>query len=424
MSFLLRKVVKWNKEIPLLFKLFVIGILFLRIILLGQASFKIDMGDWQAWAARLIDVGPFNFYSANFFADYLPFFYFFLFILTKIFVLIFGKEAIFLISFEIYIKIISNIFDILTASVIFKIINNHSKKWAFPGSIFYLLNPSIIFNSSVWGQLDSIPTFFIVLSLYQLEEKKKIIKSLMSGILSFLIKPLNISLFPLMLYRAIKNFPAKTILKTFGISLLIFFIATAPFFPNDPLLGSFKRLSNSLNVYPYTSINAYNFWGLFGWWKQDSLLFLNLSYHFWGYILFFLTVSIIFIPIFRKNLKSFMKPDYLVYTLLSFAFFLFLTRIHERHLFPVFSLLIISACIFRSRILIISYIILAVINFINLFYSYYYYNVDYNNPMASKNILFDISSNYRIFFSILSLAIFGIMLIFYFKKTRINSRTP
>lgn len=415
----MEKILREYKKIPLLLKLSLILILLIRIILLTQPSFKIDMNDWQAWSARLVEVGPFSFYSANFFADYFPFFYFSLFILAKIFVLIFGQAAIFSIGFEIYIKVISNIFDILTAVIIFKIINKHSGRWAFLGSVLYLLNPSVIFNSSVWGQIDAIPTFLLIFSLYQLEEKKNIVKSLSTSVLSFLIKPLNIALFPLMLYRIIKNFSVQKILKAAGVSLLVFFIVTIPFFPSDPFFGPFRHLSSSLNVYPYTSINAYNLWAFFGWWKQDSLQFFNLSYHLWGYILFFLIVLIIFIPIFRKKSKSFTKLDYLTYTILSFAFFLFLTRIHERHLFPVFALLIISACVFRSRILILSYIVLAVINFINLFYSYYYYNVIYNNPMVPKNIIFDISSNYQLFFSMLSLILFGIMLVVYYKKQKL-----
>jgi len=415
----MEKILREYKKIPLLYKLSLILILFIRIILFTQSSFKIDMNDWQAWAARLVEVGPFNFYSANFFADYFPFFYLSLFILAKIFALIFGEAAIFSIAFEIYIKVISNIFDILTAIIIFKIINKHSKKWAYFGSILYLLNPSVIFNSSVWGQIDAIPTFLLTLSLYQLEEKKNIVKSLSASVLSFLIKPLNIALFPLMLFRIMKNFSIQKILRALGISLLVFSIVTIPFFPNDPFFGPFKHLSTSLNVYPYTSINAYNFWALFGWWKPDTMLWFSLSYHMWGYILYAFVLCIIFIPLLIKKSKLFTKLDYLIYTILSFAFFLFLTRIHERHLFPVFALLITSACIFKSRVLIISYIVLAIINFINLFYSYYYYNVIYNNPMAPKNIIFDISSNYQLFFSVLSLILFVIILVVYFKNQKL-----
>lgn len=403
-------------------KLFIIFILFLRIMLFSQPSFKIDMNDWQAWAAKLVDVGPFNFYSENIFADYLPFFYLLLFALTKIFVLFFGTAAIFSTAFENYIKIISNVFDILTALIIFKIINKYFKKWAFLGSVLYLLNPSVIFNSSVWGQMDAIPTFFLTLSLYQLEEKKNIIKSFLVNILSFLIKPFNVAIFPIILYKVIKNFPVQRILKAFGISLLMFFIITIPFFPSDPILGPLKHLFGSLDVYPYTSINAYNFWGLFGWWKTDAALWFNLSYHVWGFILYAFSLGIILIPYLRRKIKIKPQLDYFACALSSFGFFLFLTRIHERHLFPVFVLLIISACIFRSRILVLCYIALSIINSINLFYSYYYYNFIFDNPIAPKNIIFDISSNYQFVFSVLSLAIFSTMLTIYLKSNNIKGR--
>ncbi len=161
----MQKIIRGYKKIPVRFQLLLIVILFIRIVLISQPSFKIDMNDWQAWAARLVDVGPIKFYTPNIFADYLPFFYFFLWIIAEIFSFIFGRAAIFSTTFEIYIKIISNIFDVLTAATIFAIINKHSKKWAMIGSFLYLANPSTIFNSSIWGQIDAIPTFLLTYSL-------------------------------------------------------------------------------------------------------------------------------------------------------------------------------------------------------------------------------------------------------------------
>ena len=415
MKIILRKF----KNPSLILKFSIVFIFLIRILLLTQPSFKIDMNDWQAWAARLVDTGSMKFYTPNIFADYLPFYYLFLWVITEIFSIIFGKAAIFSATFEIYIKVISSIFDVLTAYTIFVIINKYSKKWATIGSLLYLINPSIIFNSSVWGQIDAIPTFFLTYSLYQLGERKNIMQSSVAGALSFLIKPLNVSILPIMLVRAIKSFSIKKITASISLGILVSFAITISFFPRDPIFGALGHLTVSINMYPYTSLNAYNFWALFGWWKPDSSLWLSLPYHIWGYILYALVLCIIFVPYLRKKVKIGTQLDYFAGALSSFGFFLFLTRIHERHLFPVFALLIISACIFRSRILIVSYIVLAIINFINLFYSYYYYNVIYNNPMAPKNIIFDISSNYQLIFSVLSLVVFAIMLVVYFKNQKL-----
>jgi len=377
------------------------------------------MNDWQAWATRLVDVGPLNFYTSNFFADYLPFYYFLLWVLSEIFIVIFGKAAIFSITFEIYIKVISNIFDILTAYTIFVIINKYSKKWATVGSLLYLVNPSTVFNSSVWGQIDAIPTFLFIYSLYQLEERRNIKQWSIANTLSFLIKPLNLSAFPIILIRLIKSFSAKKNVSALLLTFLVFFLISVPFFPTDPIFGGFKHFLSAVNTYPYTSINAYNFWALFGWWKPDTTMWFNLPYHTWSYILYVFVLCIILVPYLRKKVRIGTQLDYFASALSSFGFFLFLTRIHERHLFPVFALLIISACILKSRIIIASYIILTIVNFINLFYSYYYYNVIYNNPIASKNILFDISSSYKLIFSIISLTVFGIMIVVYFKNQRL-----
>ncbi len=413
------KILKEYIKIPFLLNFSLIFILIIRLLLLTQESFRIDMNDWQAWAGRLIDVGPMKFYTPNIFADYLPFFYFLLWIVAEVFNTIFGKAAIFSTSFEFYIKTISNVFDFLTALTAFAIIKRHSQKWAAIGSILYLANPSIIFNSSVWGQIDSIPTFLLTYSLYQLEERKNIIGSSITSVLSFLIKPLNVSLFPIMFLRAIKSFTIRKIVVAIGFGMLVSIIISTLFFANDPILGGIKHLSAAINMYPYTSLNAYNFWALFGWWKTDATLWFNFSYHAWGYVLYVLVLCIILVPYLRKKVRIGIQLDYFACALSSFAFFLFLTRIHERHLFPVFALLIISACIFRSRILIVSYIILAVINFINLFYSYYYYNVIYNNTMAPKNIIFDIALNYQLIFSAFSLIVFGIMLYVYYKNQKL-----
>ena len=400
-------------SLPLIFKIFLFLIILLRISLFAFPSFKIDMGDWQAWASRIILVGPSNFYIPGMLADYLPFYYLLLWLVTKIFVLIFGNPAIFSLTFDIYIRLISNVFDFLTAYIIFLILKKHIPKWAFLGSILYLINPGVMFNSSVWGQTDSIPTFFFIYSIYQLNEVRNIKKWSISAVLSILVKPLNIAAFPIMGVRALKSFSIKKIIIAGILSCFIFLAVTMPFFIKDPIFGVLGHLVNSLSVYPYTSLNAYNFWELLtGWWKSDSILLFGISYHIWGYLLYFLILCIILFP-YIKIKKNFYELDYFAATLSSFAFFLFLTRIHERHLFPIFSLLIISAFIFKSKTLIFSYVIISLIYFINLFYSYYYYNFVYTNFMAGNNLLFKISLNYANFFSLVFIFIFIIMMINY-----------
>lgn len=405
-----------KKTSPTIKFLFLI-ILLVRIVLISQPSFKIDMGDWQAWTGRLLEVGPLNFYTPNFFADYFPFFYFILWIAGEIFAFVFGNSAVFSNIFEVYIKLVSNIFDFATAYFIFLIVKKHSGKWAGWASLLYLINPSIILNSSVWGQIDSVPTFLFIYSLYFLEEKKSLGKWAILSVLSFLIKPLNVSAYPLLLIRLAKDYPIKKIVLTLLGTVGVFLAIVIPFFPKDPIFGAISHFLTSLNTYPYTSLNAYNFWGIFGFWKPDNGFFLGIQFRVIGYILFLAALLMIIIP-YVKNFKKKLdvKLDYFALALCSFAFFLFLTRIHERHLFPLFALLIVSAAVYKSKALFLIYSFVAMINFINLYYSYYYYNVVYGNPLAQTNILFTISSNFPILFSVFSVFLFGVMLVIYYEK--------
>ena len=412
----MKKFIEKNFSLPILLKLVLLSVIVLRIVLFTVPSFKIDMGDWQAWAARLVEVGPPGFYVKGMLADYLPFFYLILWFFSKIFAFIFGTQAIYTLTFDIYIRIISNTFDFLTAYLIYKIIKNYNKKFAFLGSLLYLVNPGVVFNSSVWGQTDSIPTFFFVFSLFLLNEIKKPELSSISLVLSALVKPLNVAAFPIVGVRFIKNFEIRKVIFSLIYSIVVFFAVTIPFFVKDPFFGVLGHLLSSLNVYPYTSLNAYNFWGLVtGFWKSDSTFLLGIiPYHILGYILFFLILFAVLLPYIKMN-KKYKEIDYLSAAVLCFAFFMFLTRIHERHLFPLFSLLLISSFIFKSRILIVSYVIASLVYFINEFFSYYYYNFAYSNPNAT-NLLFRVSSDYSKFFSLVLILIFLVIFVEYFKR--------
>jgi Gpi18-like mannosyltransferase len=411
----MRKILRELDRTSLFLKVLAIVIILFRFYLFIQPSFKIDMGDWQGWAARIVEVGPLNFYSPQVFADYLPFFYFLLWILGEIFTFFFGRAAIFSPIFPLYIKFISSLFDFATALVIYSIVKKYSNKWAMTAAIFYLINPGAIFINSVWGQVDSIPTFLLVLSLYVFEQKSNIKQWSVFNTLSFLIKPLNAPILPITIIKSVKNFSFKKNFKALLLVVCLWYAISIPFFLKDPLFGAFKLLFKSLSVYPYASINAYNFWGLFGWWTSDTIVFFGLQLHAWGFIIYAALLLIILFPYFRKRVNK-QEMDYFACMISSFGFFLFLTRMHERTLFPFFALLVIVVFIQKSRWLLMSYIILSIIYFSDIFYSYYYYNFVFYNNAASQNLLFEIAGGCRVLFSSVNILIFVIMLVSYCKK--------
>lgn len=388
-------------------------IIIIRLFLIALPSFRIDMNSWQAWSARLVEVTPLHFYAPNYFADYFPGYLYMLWFLGKSFNFLFPHFSIFSLNFEFYLKLFTNIFDLTTAYYIYKIVSKYQKQLGLTAVLFYLGNPALAFNSSVWGQVDGILAFLLVYSAYNLLELRKVSHFNISLALSILTKPQGLAIFPIMLIYLFANFNYKKYLSLLLIPILLILLSL-PFFLRDPILGLFHLFQKSTNIYPYTSMFSYNLWSFAGWWVPDSNTVLSIPYKFWGVIIYFASLVIILVPLFfRKNYKN----NFLVYfasALAILTFFLFLTRIHQRYLFPFFAFLLIVSFIKNSMKLKIIYVLLSLIHFINLWYVYYYYNYVYPDPTFSPVAIFKfLSTNYNLF-TLFNLIGLGYLILIYY----------
>lgn len=392
----------------------------LRIVAAFLPGFKIDITDWQAWTQNITTVGLSKFYSPNYFADYFPGYLYILWVIGKIYQIVAPHSTFFSFQYEFILKTISLLFDLITSIYIYKIIRNYNESFAKFSIFLYLLNPALALNSSVWGQVDGISTFFLVASSYYLIELKNPLKFALFSALAILTKPQSLVALPLLFIRLIKSHSVKFIAIVLMTLLTIPIILSWPFFPNNPLLGLVGLFQKSTSVYPYTSLFAFNFWSLIGWWKSDSISWLSYSYQVWGFVLYGIALIVILAPL----ILSSKKDPHLIYlgTALSFlAFFLFPTRIHERYLFPFFSFFLIAAFIKRSVLLIVIYVFLSLVYFINLWYVYFYYNIIYNNPNYSSFTLFDLIDKNYYLLSLLTLFIFAILLFIYYKISSLTN---
>jgi len=394
-----------------MFKILIVFILTLRISLFFFPSFKIDMNDWKAWSAKLATSGQYNFYSPNYFSDYFPGYLYILWSSGSLFN--FLSKPINSLEFEIFIKSITTMFDIGSAFFIYKIVLRYNKFLAKPSFIFYLLNPAILFNSSVWGQIDGIFTFFLILSSYYLLEKKKIFKSSFFTVLGILVKPHTLAIFPIFLIHASKNFTKLKLIKSLVFCIVFLILLSLPFFPKNPIFGIFQLALKSQNVYPYTSLFAFNLWGLIGWWKPDNLVFI-FSFKIWGVILYILSMLLIILPLLKEKIDN--KELYLSASLSFLSFYLFLTRIHERYLFPFLAFILIASLIKKSKLIFSIYITASLIHFINLWYVYYYYNYVYSNPVFANNFFYNVINNNYKTLSLLMVVLFCVVLTFYYQS--------
>lgn len=362
----INKILKEWKEIVLI----VLGGILIRIILIPTSGFKIDTDAWFAWALRLNEGGFNNFYSEQVWTNYTPGF---LYILSLLGVL---KEVLNISdpNFYLILKFPTIISEILLGLLAFKIVEETvNKKWALLISSLILFNPSYIFNSSIWGQIDGILTFFLLISIYYLD-KQRLTQSSLAYSLAFLIKPQAIAIAPIFILYLLKNTKRANFWRLFLPGSLVVILLSFPFFQSNPLFGIYSLFLKMVGDYPYNSMFAYNLWGSLGFWINDLTKFLNLSYQYWGYILFSIYWIYLIFLYFKKDISL-----YTLSALSLMAFYFLPTRVHDRYLYPALTFLFITSALYKSKVILVLSILLTIIHTLNLYYVYIYYNMFHLN---------------------------------------------
>jgi len=269
------------------------------------------------------------------------------------------------------IKLPSILADLAIACLLYRIIKEGlfkkiSERKALIAAFIWLFNPVSFYNSSIWGQTDSIVNFLGLTGIYNLFKNNLPLFVIFIS-LSILFKGSLLIFTPLLFYVLfIKRFSFKDWLVSLTLSLSLFLFSSFPFHPSVDLpfwLASLYRERILPGEIGYLTANAFNLWWLVDSGKTlDSKIFYWASARTWGFILFFSTLLIILFWLKKKvsNLRIIISLS-----LISFSSFLFLTRIHERYLYPFFPLATILF-IFLPKIRLI-YIILSIIFLLNMY---------------------------------------------------------
>ena len=265
------------------------------------------------------------------------------------------------------VKLAPNIFDMATAALIYFFLRRQlSTKQSLIGTALYAFNPAIIFNAAVWGQFDAIYTFFLVISLMlALKGKPKL--SAAAFAIAVLTKPQAIAMLPVVAYLIFRKNGLKNTLLSVAVFAATVFAVILPFDWNgNPITFLGNIYFGAYSGYAYTSINAFNFWGIFGLWLPDTNFFLIGWTMFGAFVIFSLYVLHK-----RFNVSGNTLAIFCAFMLL-FAFFMLPTRIHERYLFPAISMLVLLFPIARrTRIF---YFVLTATLFVNQAYVLSYLN--------------------------------------------------
>lgn len=320
-----------------------------RIILAFYGTLQNDLNSWLGWAHRLATVPFSQFYLS--WSDYLPGYLYILAILGRI-----PSSSILL------YKLPAIIGDLLAGLLIWRVGKYLKIK---PARIFlcltlFLFNPAIIGTSTLWGQIDILPSLLATISVFLAWVSQPVLSGIILG-LGLSIKPTAITGAMAILALSIYLRRWKRLFLTALISAITFIFTFIPF-ANKPLLPFIlDRLQSSAGQYPYASVNAFNLWTLLGRnWIGDS------PYIILGIALFVISSLLATFLVFEQKIT--LPKIFLLQAFYSLAFFSFTTRIHERHLLPVF--LPLALAILESPGLIISYSLISILYSLNLSYSY------------------------------------------------------
>lgn len=239
--------------------------------------------------------------------------------------------------------------DFGIAWLIFKIISKHldipakkKKKLATIGAIVFLANPVVWYNSSVWGQYDSVINFFVLLSAYFLLEKR-LTKAIFFFLLSIYTKASLLIFAPVFAVYAIKQkYKLKEYLKGLVVSFAVFGLITLPFSSEEPFSWLYWLYTKKVFVQQLHLItaNAFNIWAFIAGIHErpDSLMFGPLSYKTWGILLYIAS----YVPALYYLLKKKTKEGlFWAMAMVAFSTFMLLTNMHERYIYPLFPALTI-----------------------------------------------------------------------------------
>lgn len=378
-------IIKISTKTDLILLLIILIAILSRLGLSLLPAFEIDQSAYRYFSAKLTNVSIEKFYSPkdtnlNSLGYFYP-----LWVIGLIKNNFFPDINFFSRGYDVLLRIPANLTDITTGLLIYFLVKKRlSKNWGTLGFLMYVFNPAIFFNSSIWGQYDSISTFFLLLALCAIMKKNTLLMASFFAI-ALTFKPQAIFFTPIAAIITLTTTKPKQWLVAFFSFIFTTLFVYLPFFPKNPFYGIYFVNSNLVNTFNCTSCFAFNFWGIFGNWQNDLAFFMGISKIYWGIVLLILSLFLFFLI---KPIKiKFQSPYIFLMTALSImASYTFLTRMHERYFFAFFPFLLLAAILLKSKILTYFYFFMSILHFLNLYYVYIYYNVF---ALHLPNVLFN-----------------------------------
>ena len=340
----------------------ILGLLFLLFVLylctLPRGGFEGDLACWRVWSTYMLQNGFGAIYNSP--ADYHPIYLYCL----NFFQLFQGTEEL-IVKHLHFTKAFPLLFDFLGALLIWSLPDVKTRKLLLP--LYLVLNIAYMYNTLLWGQVDSMPTFFVLAMLIAFFKRWTIL-AILAFVLAINTKLQVIIYFPIFLLLLLPDLiqRPKKLLQGLGAGLVLQVLILIPFWMAGTLDGLYRVIFGAVNRHPYISLNAYNLWYLIYWsgdpnvaFTEDSRLLLGWSCKRWGYLFFFVVSGISLIPIGFRLLRHTLDRHFawaassfelilLTSAIITLEFFFLNTQMHERYSHPAL-LLLFAYSVYRKN---------------------------------------------------------------------------
>ncbi|MEF2247565.1 glycosyltransferase family 39 protein [Paenibacillus sp. IITD108] len=314
------------------------------IIAVMYHGYPNDVALFKYWAQHAVNNGIFGFYSTEIFIDYPPGYMYVLFLVGKLhqWLSIDYNSALSL----LLIKLPAILADCAAVYLIYRTARAKlSEKGSLLLALLYAFNPLIVTDSAAWGQVDSIFTLLLVLSVQGMAERR-IVKASIWFAVAALVKPQAFIFMPVLLLMLLHRKKWKELLTSAFAGFVTFLLLAMPFFAGH---GGIKALidlyKETLSSYPYATLNSFNVYILTGGnWAGLSEKFLLIPYSAWGLLGVFAAVLLaVYYSVTAKQSGKItaalederVTRSYYLAMILIAVVFIFVTKMHERYMFPI-----------------------------------------------------------------------------------------
>lgn len=225
-------------------------------------------------------------------------------------------------------KIVSVLFDYLlggvAAWIVWTVTDRNKLKTAI--AFVLLINlPTVYLNSAMWGQCDSIYTFFCLLAVVLLLKEKSTWSFVAYGV-AFAFKLQAVFMLPWFIFMYVKN-RQFSIWKFFIIPAMMIILSLPGVFYGRSVLDTFLiYLTQQVNEYKMVSLNYPSFWLLLLPNKNATF------YIFFRYTAIIITFVVLMLEM-AYSIRREMKTEQLLFfsLVISYTCVLFLPAMHERY---------------------------------------------------------------------------------------------